>query len=81
MYKTKKNRVQAISGKWTFCDRRKVGSMPPPHRKVRIISKRWAQSYRPVAVRVSPEEVIVYTGKGKLFIELEDVVCWIPVPL
>ena len=81
MDKTKKNRVPAISGKWMFCDRRKVGSMPPPHRKVRIISKRWAQSYRPVAVRVSPEEVIVYTGKGKLFIELEDVVCWIPIPL
>lgn len=81
MDKTKKTRIPAISGKWTFCDRRKVGSMPPPHRKVRIISKRWAQSYRPVAVRVSPEEVIVYTGKGKLFIELEDVVCWTSVPL
>lgn len=81
MDKTKRNRVPAISGKWTFCDRRKVGSMPPPHRKVRIISKRWAQSYRPVAVRVSPEELIVYTGKGKLFIELEDVVCWMPLPM
>lgn len=81
MDKTKRNRVPAISGKWTFSDRRKVGSMPPPHRKVRIISKRWAQSYRPVAVRVSPEELIVYTGKGKLSIELEDVVCWIPIPL
>lgn len=73
--------MPAISGKWIFCDRRKAGSIPPPHRKVRIISKRWRQSYRPAAVRVSPEELIVYTGKGKLFIELEDVVCWIPVPL
>lgn len=81
MDKTKKNRVPAISGKWIFCDSRKAGSIPPPHQKVRIISKRWAQSYRPAAVHISPGEMIVYTGKGKLFIELEDVVCWIPVPL
>lgn len=81
MHKTKKNCVPAISGKWVFCDHHTTDSLPPPHRKVRIISKRWAQSYRPIAVRVSPDEVIVYTGKGKLFIELEDVVCWTPVPL
>lgn len=79
MGKSKNNVVPAISGRWTFCDWAKAGSMPPPHRKVRIISKRWMQSYRPVAVRVSPEEMVVFTGKGKLFIELDDVVCWIPI--
>lgn len=79
MLKAKKTGVPAIPGKWTFCDWSKEGSMPPPHKKVRIISKRWAQSYRPVAVRVSPDEMVVYTGNGKLFIETDDVQCWIPL--